>query len=227
MAARRGPLPPRRGRAGRARRRPRRHPGPVRGVRRRREHRRRRARLPRLPRRGRHHRPAHPRRRAGLGRRGRPADRPRPRQPPSSSRWRPASPPSRSGWPAVPRPRVLVLEWTDPPFAPGHWIPEMVTRAGGEPTIGVAGTRSCADHVGRGGRLASRRRGVRAVRLRPRGARRWRTTYATASRGVPVWAVDADGLFARPGAAAGRRRRGAGRDPAPGPGQPSPHCRQV
>jgi iron complex transport system substrate-binding protein len=22
-------------------------------------------------------------------------------------------------------PRVLVLEWTDPPFAPGHWIPEM------------------------------------------------------------------------------------------------------
>ncbi|HYH71826.1 MAG TPA: ABC transporter substrate-binding protein, partial [Nocardioides sp.] len=40
------------------------------------------------------------------------------------------------------RPRVLVLEWTDPPFAPGHWIPEMVTRAGGEPTLGVAGTRS-------------------------------------------------------------------------------------
>ena len=41
-----------------------------------------------------------------------------------------------------PRPRVLVLEWTDPPFAPGHWIPEMVTRAGGEPSLGVAGTKS-------------------------------------------------------------------------------------
>ena len=25
-----------------------------------------------------------------------------------------------------PRPRTLVLEWTDPPFAPGHWVPEMV-----------------------------------------------------------------------------------------------------
>ena len=25
----------------------------------------------------------------------------------------------------------MVLEWTDPPFAPGHWIPEMVALAGG------------------------------------------------------------------------------------------------
>jgi len=25
---------------------------------------------------------------------------------------------------------VAVLEWTDPPFAPGHWIPEMVWLAG-------------------------------------------------------------------------------------------------
>src|SRR3954452_8661934 len=24
------------------------------------------------------------------------------------------------------RPRVMFLEWTDPPFAPGHWIPEMI-----------------------------------------------------------------------------------------------------
>jgi iron complex transport system substrate-binding protein len=29
------------------------------------------------------------------------------------------------------RPRTLVLEWTDPPFAPGHWVPEMVALAGG------------------------------------------------------------------------------------------------
>ena len=39
-------------------------------------------------------------------------------------------------------PRVLLLEWTDPPFAPGHWVPEMVTVAGGVPTIGVAGEKS-------------------------------------------------------------------------------------
>jgi iron complex transport system substrate-binding protein len=30
------------------------------------------------------------------------------------------------------RPRVVVLEWTDPPYAPGHWIPEMVLAAGGD-----------------------------------------------------------------------------------------------
>ena len=38
------------------------------------------------------------------------------------------------------RPRVLVLEWTDPPFAPGHWIPEMVELAGGVPALATAGT---------------------------------------------------------------------------------------
>jgi iron complex transport system substrate-binding protein len=38
-----------------------------------------------------------------------------------------------------PAPRVLLLEWTDPPFAPGHWVPEMVTVAGGVPTLGRAG----------------------------------------------------------------------------------------
>ncbi|OJY50238.1 ABC transporter substrate-binding protein [Pseudonocardia sp. 73-21] len=41
-----------------------------------------------------------------------------------------------------PRPRVLVLEWTDPPFLAGHWVPELVRRAGGEPVAGVEGGRS-------------------------------------------------------------------------------------
>ncbi|MGH3336814.1 MAG: ABC transporter substrate-binding protein, partial [Nocardioides sp.] len=40
------------------------------------------------------------------------------------------------------RPRVMVLEWTDPPFAPGHWVPEMVEAAGGEPVLGTAGEKS-------------------------------------------------------------------------------------
>jgi iron complex transport system substrate-binding protein len=43
-----------------------------------------------------------------------------------------------------PRPRVLVLEWTDPPFLPGHWVPEMVRRAGGVPLGGADGGRSVA-----------------------------------------------------------------------------------
>jgi iron complex transport system substrate-binding protein len=41
-----------------------------------------------------------------------------------------------------PRPRVLALEWLDPPFAPGHWIPEMVEIAGGRNLVGAAGARS-------------------------------------------------------------------------------------
>ncbi|MGL4178574.1 MAG: ABC transporter substrate-binding protein, partial [Dermatophilaceae bacterium] len=40
------------------------------------------------------------------------------------------------------RPRVAVLEWTDPPWAPGHWVPEMVEIAGGECVLGAAGERS-------------------------------------------------------------------------------------
>ena len=40
------------------------------------------------------------------------------------------------------RPRVLVLEWTDPPFVAGHWVPDLVTAAGGEPVLARAGERS-------------------------------------------------------------------------------------
>jgi iron complex transport system substrate-binding protein len=41
-----------------------------------------------------------------------------------------------------PRPRVLVLEWTDPPYLAGHWVPELVSRAGGRPVAAVPGGRS-------------------------------------------------------------------------------------
>lgn len=38
--------------------------------------------------------------------------------------------------------RVLALEWLDPPFAPGHWVPEMVEAAGGAILFGRTGERS-------------------------------------------------------------------------------------
>jgi len=44
--------------------------------------------------------------------------------------------------PDRPRPRVLLLEWADPPFSSGHWNPEIVTRAGGVETIGAPGAKS-------------------------------------------------------------------------------------
>ena len=125
------------------------------------------------------------------------------------------------------RPRVLVLEWTDPPFAPGHWIPEMVTRAGGEPALGVAGTRS--------GRITWEE----AVASRPdvvvcapcgfdlEGS----TTLAKDVRdrfpGVPVWAVDADGHFARPGPRLVDGVEVLAGILHPDAVAPSAHCRQV
>lgn len=43
------------------------------------------------------------------------------------------------GWP---QPRVLVLEWADPPFNAGHWVPDQVAAAGGVPVLATAGARS-------------------------------------------------------------------------------------
>jgi iron complex transport system substrate-binding protein len=39
-------------------------------------------------------------------------------------------------------PRVALVEWLDPVFAPGHWVPEQVERAGGTSVIGRMGERS-------------------------------------------------------------------------------------
>ncbi len=40
------------------------------------------------------------------------------------------------------RPRVLALEWLDPPYAGGHWVPQMVELAGGEDALGLPGEKS-------------------------------------------------------------------------------------
>jgi iron complex transport system substrate-binding protein len=41
-----------------------------------------------------------------------------------------------------PRPRVLLLEWTDPYYCCGHWVPEMIEIAGGEDALGCKGADS-------------------------------------------------------------------------------------
>jgi iron complex transport system substrate-binding protein len=40
------------------------------------------------------------------------------------------------------RPRVVALEWLDPPFVGGHWVPEMIETAGGVDVGGTAGEKS-------------------------------------------------------------------------------------
>ena len=100
------------------------------------------------------------------------------------------------------RPRTLVLEWTDPAFAPGHWVPEMVGLAGGESVLGSAGQPShrvgwddvrdarpdvvvCAPCGFGLDQSASLAHELRAADVLPSG--------------VELWAVDANASFARPG----------------------------
>jgi iron complex transport system substrate-binding protein len=43
---------------------------------------------------------------------------------------------------AADRPRVLVLDWLDPAMVSGHWVPELVEIAGGDPVLAAPGERS-------------------------------------------------------------------------------------
>ncbi|GAB3682170.1 ABC transporter substrate-binding protein [Angustibacter aerolatus] len=98
-----------------------------------------------------------------------------------------------------PRPRVAVLEWADPPYAPGHWVPELVHAAGGTSVLGRTGQKSvrCTwDDV-----LAAR---PDVVVCAPCGfgldaAAEQAVDVVSRMPGVPVWAVDANASFARPG----------------------------
>jgi iron complex transport system substrate-binding protein len=42
----------------------------------------------------------------------------------------------------APRPRVAALEWLDPIYVAGHWVPQMIELAGGEDVLGLPGERS-------------------------------------------------------------------------------------
>jgi iron complex transport system substrate-binding protein len=41
-----------------------------------------------------------------------------------------------------PSPRIFMLEWLEPPFSPGHWVPEQVEIAGGVCLLGAKGEKS-------------------------------------------------------------------------------------
>ncbi|MET0626212.1 MAG: cobalamin-binding protein [Pyrinomonadaceae bacterium] len=105
------------------------------------------------------------------------------------------------------RPRTLVLEWLEPPFAPGHWVPEQVAFAGGDASFGNARGKSrtttpeeIAEYAPEVVVLApcgyykeDVLRALETARL-PRG---WAELPAV--RQGNVWAVDATSYFSRPG----------------------------
>ena len=106
-------------------------------------------------------------------------------------------------------PRVVALEWLDPPFTVGHWVPEQARRAGGWDLLGQEGERS----------VETSWRAIREVdpemillmpcgvgineavadyeRIRVRLPQYWKKV--TAVRRGQVFAVDGSAYFSRPG----------------------------
>ena len=107
----------------------------------------------------------------------------------------------------LPRPRVGSIEWLDPPFSAGHWVPEMVRIAGGEELFARAGEPSerltweevfeaapevlvlmpCGFGTGRA---------VEEARRVLPGLSGWKDLPAVEDG--RVWAVDANSYFSRP-----------------------------
>ncbi len=104
----------------------------------------------------------------------------------------------------APRPRVAMIEWGDPIFAGGHWVPEMVHKAGGVDVLAKAGEHSQVASL-----ETVRAADPDVVLIAPCGYNLARAV-AEAERLLalpewsflhtrPVWALDANGLASRPG----------------------------
>jgi iron complex transport system substrate-binding protein len=106
-----------------------------------------------------------------------------------------------------PRPKVLCLEWFDPPFVAGHWVPEMVRLAGGVDVLGREGAASFT--VQWQDVLSARPEIVILMSCGynlERNINVWRATNLPpgweeipAVRNDRVYAVDANAHFSRPG----------------------------
>lgn len=104
----------------------------------------------------------------------------------------------------APRPAVAIVEWTDPPYAAGHWVPDLVRRAGGADVMAAPGEpsrpRSSEDF-----RVAA----PAILLVAPCGYGLERAVKAAGAllaepewhwaRAREVWAIDANRLLSRPG----------------------------
>jgi iron complex transport system substrate-binding protein len=99
-----------------------------------------------------------------------------------------------------PRPTVLLLEWVDPPFGAGHWIPDQLRAAGGEPLLAADATHSGALD---GDDVAAADPDV--VVVAPCGfglegaVEHAQQAMARLPDRAQVWAVDGDAYIVRPG----------------------------
>jgi iron complex transport system substrate-binding protein len=105
------------------------------------------------------------------------------------------------------RPRTLMLEWLEPAFAPGHWVPEQVAIAGGDHAfgqIGLPSTTTTAEEI--------RDYAPEVIVLIPCGYYKADILRQLPAANLPagwgdlpavkngeVWATDATSYFSRPG----------------------------
>jgi iron complex transport system substrate-binding protein len=97
------------------------------------------------------------------------------------------------------RPKVAVIEWVDPPFTAGHWVPDLVTAAGGTPVTGRSGEPSTRASWAEIAAAAPEMVVVAPCGYHLAGAAEQAGIAARELPGVPVWAIDADGIVVRPG----------------------------
>ena len=98
------------------------------------------------------------------------------------------------------RPTVFVLEWIDPPFVGGHWVPDIVVAAGGQPVLARPAERSVPttwevireadpDHI----IVAPCGYGL------PGAVEQAQQVLDQMPTRAAVWAIDADAVVVRPG----------------------------
>ncbi len=97
------------------------------------------------------------------------------------------------------KPTVAVLEWVDPPFTAGHWVPDLVTAAGGQPVTAEAGAPSVQTSWAAIAAAAPDLVVVAPCGYHLPGAIEQAQFVTRALPDVPVWAIDADGIVVRPG----------------------------
>ena len=99
------------------------------------------------------------------------------------------------------RPRVVALEWLDPIYIGGHWVPQMIELAGGEDVLGLPGEKSRTAEwseveAAEPEVVVSMPCGYYAEQAAAETIR-WRKHLA--QLGARVFAVDAAAYFSRPG----------------------------
>ena len=119
-----------------------------------------------------------------------------------------------------PRPRVAALEWLDPVYVGGHWVPQMIELAGGDDVLGLPGEKSRTAEWAEVEAARPGDRGLDALRLLRRAGRGRDHAPARAAHGTgrPRGGGRRGGLLLAPRTPAGGRS---------GAARPHPPSRRV